>query len=80
MSSYAVKTEIPANLAEHCHSCTGISRWDVSRLVVQGEYSRRESSGEYRYTSAWMKMQGRWRMLANQITLIAATHTVNGTI
>lgn len=44
---------------------------EVGRIVVEGEYSGHESSGEYRYTTVWVKMQGRWRMLANQITLIA---------
>ena len=44
---------------------------EVGRLVVQGEYSGRQSSGEYRYTCAWIKIRGSWQMLANQITLIA---------
>lgn len=44
---------------------------EVGRIVVEGEYSGHESSGEYRYTTVWVKMQGRWRMVANQITLIA---------
>jgi ketosteroid isomerase-like protein len=44
---------------------------EIGRIVVQGEYSGRESSGEYRYTTAWVKIGGRWQMLANQITLIA---------
>jgi ketosteroid isomerase-like protein len=44
---------------------------EVGRIVVEGEYSGYESSGEYRYTTVWIKMQKRWRMLANQITLIA---------
>jgi hypothetical protein len=44
---------------------------EIGRIVVQGEYSQRESSGEYRYTTAWVKIRGRWQMLANQITLIA---------
>jgi ketosteroid isomerase-like protein len=44
---------------------------EVGRIVVEGEYSGHESNGEYRYTTVWVKMQRRWRMLANQITLIA---------
>jgi ketosteroid isomerase-like protein len=44
---------------------------EVGRIVVEGEYSGHESSGEYRYTTVWIKVQKRWRMLANQITLIA---------
>ena len=43
---------------------------EVGRIVVEGEYSGHESTGEYCYTTVWVKMQGRWRMLANQITLI----------
>jgi ketosteroid isomerase-like protein len=43
---------------------------EVGRIVVEGEYSGHESNGEYRYTTVWIKMQKRWRMLANQITLI----------
>jgi|SRR5277367_5281939 len=46
---------------------------EVGRIIVEGEYSGRKSSGEYRYTSAWIKIRGRWQMLANQITLIATT-------
>ena len=44
---------------------------EVGRIVVEGEYSGHESSGEYRYTTVWIKIQKRWRMLGNQITLIA---------
>jgi ketosteroid isomerase-like protein len=44
---------------------------EVGRIVVEGEYSAHEGSGEYRYTTVWTKTQKRWRMLANQITLIA---------
>jgi ketosteroid isomerase-like protein len=44
---------------------------EVGRIVVEGEYSGHESSGEYRYTTVWIKMQKHWRMLANHITLIA---------
>jgi ketosteroid isomerase-like protein len=44
---------------------------EVGRLSVHGEYNRRESDGEYRYTCVWIKLWGRWQMLANQITLIA---------
>ena len=44
---------------------------EVGRIVGEGEYSGQESSGEYRYTTVWIKVQKRWRMSANQITLIA---------
>lgn len=44
---------------------------EVGRIVVEGEYSGQESSGEYRYTTVWTRVQKSWRMVANQITLIA---------
>jgi ketosteroid isomerase-like protein len=44
---------------------------EVGRIVVEGEYGGQESSGEYRYTTVWIKTRESWRMLANQITLIA---------
>jgi len=44
---------------------------EIGRIVVEGEYSGHESNGDYRYTTVWIKVQKRWRMLANQITLIA---------
>lgn len=44
---------------------------DIGRVTLQGtKYSGQESSGEYRYMNVWMKRQGQWQMLANQITLI----------
>lgn len=44
---------------------------DVGRVTLQGtKYGGQESSGEYRYMNVWMKRQGEWQMLANQITLI----------
>jgi hypothetical protein len=33
---------------------------EVGRILVEGEYSGRESSGEYSYTRAWIKIRGRW--------------------
>lgn len=44
---------------------------DIGRVTLQGtKYGGQESSGEYRYMNVWMKRQGQWQMLANQITLI----------
>lgn len=31
---------------------------EVGRIVVEGGYSGREDSGEYRYTSVWTKVHG----------------------
>jgi len=45
---------------------------DIGRVNLQGtKYGGQESSGEYRYTQVWVKMQGRWQLVANQITRIA---------
>jgi ketosteroid isomerase-like protein len=45
---------------------------DIGRVNLEGtRYSGKESSGEYRYMNVWVKKQGQWQMLANQITLIA---------
>jgi ketosteroid isomerase-like protein len=62
------RTMSPQKERLHVHGDFAV---EVGRIVVQGEYSGRESSGEYRYTTTWIKMRGRWQMLANQITLIA---------
>ena len=43
---------------------------DIGRATLQGAYSGKESSGEYRYMNVWMKKQGKWQLLANQLTLI----------
>jgi ketosteroid isomerase-like protein len=43
---------------------------DIGRATLQGAYSGTESSGEYRYMNVWMKKQGQWQLLANQLTLI----------
>jgi ketosteroid isomerase-like protein len=62
------ETMSPQQERMHVHGDFAV---EVGRIVVQGEYSGRKSSGEYRYTCAWIKIRGRWQMLANQITLIA---------
>jgi len=44
---------------------------DIGRVMLHGtKYSGRESSGEYRYMNVWVKLENRWQLLANQITLI----------
>ena len=45
---------------------------DVGTVTVEGpNYGRKESSGDYRYLSVWVNSDGRWQMVANQITRIA---------
>ena len=43
----------------------------TGRVVLKVIYSGKESSGPYRFINVWVKMQGRWQIVANQITLIA---------
>jgi ketosteroid isomerase-like protein len=53
----------------HVHGNVAV---EIGRVALRGtKYGGQESSGEYRYTNVWVKMQGRWQILANQITLIA---------
>ena len=43
----------------------------TGRVVLKAIYSGKESSGPYRFINVWVKMQGRWQIVANQITPIA---------
>src|SRR5438034_10913710 len=43
----------------------------TGRVVLKVLYSGKASSGPYRRINVWVKMQGRWQMVANQITPIA---------
>jgi ketosteroid isomerase-like protein len=43
----------------------------TGRVVLKVIYSGKESSGPYRFINVWVKMQGRWQLVANQITPIA---------
>ena len=43
----------------------------TGRVVLKVIYSGKESSGPYRFMNVWVKMQGRWQIVANQITPIA---------
>ena len=52
----------------HTHGNVAV---DIGRVTLQGtKYSGQESSGEYRYMNVWVKLENRWQLLANQITLI----------
>src|SRR5262245_3297930 len=42
----------------------------TSRVVLKVIYSGKESSGPYRSLHVWAKRQGRWQLVANQITPI----------
>ena len=44
----------------------------IGRVNLQGtKYGGQESSGEYRFTNVWVKMEGRWQLVANQVTRIS---------
>jgi hypothetical protein len=43
----------------------------TGRSVMKVIYGGKESSGPYRTINVWVKMQGRWQIVANQITPIA---------
>ncbi|MGH8509342.1 MAG: nuclear transport factor 2 family protein [Gammaproteobacteria bacterium] len=43
----------------------------TGRVVLKVIYSGKESSGPYRFINVWVKMQGRWQIVANQVTAIA---------
>ncbi len=42
----------------------------TGRVVLKVIYGGRESSGPYRFINVWVKLQGRWQLVANQITLV----------
>jgi hypothetical protein len=43
----------------------------TGRVELKVIYSGKESSGLYRFLNVWVKMQGHWQLVANQITPIA---------
>lgn len=43
----------------------------TGRVVLKAIYSGKESSGPYRFMNVWVKTQGCWEMVANQLTPIA---------
>jgi ketosteroid isomerase-like protein len=43
----------------------------TGRVVLKVTYSGKESSGPYRFINIWVKLQGRWQIVANQITPVA---------
>jgi len=54
--------------AVHVYGDTAVT---ASRITLKGRYSGKEAGGEYRMLSVWVNQQGRWRLAANQLTLIA---------
>ena len=44
---------------------------DIGHVTLEGtKYGGQESSGDYRYMNVWIKKEGQWQLLANQITMI----------
>src|SRR6266566_2137538 len=43
----------------------------TGRITLKGKYSGKEASGQYRSINVWVNQEGRWRLVANQLTLIA---------
>jgi ketosteroid isomerase-like protein len=43
----------------------------TGRIVLKVIYSGKEGSGPYRFINVWVKLQGRWQIVANQITPVA---------
>lgn len=41
-------------------------------VTIKGQYSGQEGSGQYRITHAWVKRDGRWQMVALQMTRVAS--------
>lgn len=44
----------------------------IGRSTVKGQDKGQDISGQYRYTRVYVKRQGRWQLVANQSTRIAA--------
>jgi len=43
----------------------------TSHVTIEGKYSGRESSGQYRSLHAWVRRPAGWELVANQITAVA---------
>jgi len=70
LKSGATAVEATARQVEvvHVYGDTAVT---ASRITLKGKYSGKEASGEYRMLSVWVNQQGRWRLVANQLTPIA---------
>ncbi len=79
---FLTKTDRMENIKSGATQFDSISREDeeirifgdtavvTGRVVLKVVYSGKKSSGPYRFINVWVKMQGRWQLVANQITLI----------
>ena len=46
----------------------------TGRVTIKGQYSGKESSGDYQSMTVWAKRGSAWQLVANQLTKIADTH------
>jgi len=44
----------------------------TSRVTIKGQYSGKQTSGQYRSIHVWVKGAAGWQLVANQITPVAA--------
>jgi len=44
----------------------------TSRVTIKGQYSGKQTSGQYRSIHVWVKAAAGWQLVANQITPVAA--------
>ena len=44
----------------------------TSRVTIKGQYSGKQTSGQYRSIQVWVKGAAGWQLVANQITPVAA--------
>ena len=44
----------------------------TSRVTIKGQYSGKQTSGQYRSIHVWVKGAADWQLVANQLTPVAA--------
>ena len=46
----------------------------TGQVTIKGQYSGKESSGDYQSMTVWAKRGSTWQLVANQVTKITDTH------
>jgi ketosteroid isomerase-like protein len=67
IKSGATAVEATARQSEVVH-VYGDTVLTVSRITLKGKYSSKTIGGEYRMLNVWVNQQGRWRVVASQLT------------
>ena len=44
----------------------------ISRVTIKGQYSGKESSGQYRSSHTWARTPSGWQLVCNQLTPVAS--------